>query len=105
MEDSESRIQAHEYADQAADGSLSALYGYVGLSGSNNRLRVSEASSYYLEDKITFGKLALTVGHRSEDYDQVENRWNDGTPTRTQLASGYPKNKEGDHSTTGLGAT
>ena len=27
MEDSESRIQAYEYADQAADGSLSDLYG------------------------------------------------------------------------------
>ena len=29
MEDSESRIQAHEYSDQGADGSLSPLYGYV----------------------------------------------------------------------------
>ena len=27
MEDSESRIQAHEYSDQAADGSLSPIYG------------------------------------------------------------------------------
>jgi hypothetical protein len=62
MEDSESRIQAHEYSDQAADGSLSPLYGYVGLSGSNNRLRESSATSYYLEDTMDFGKLALTVG-------------------------------------------
>jgi Fe(3+) dicitrate transport protein len=51
MEDSESRIQAHEYSDQAADGSLSPIYGYVGLSGSNNRLRESSATSYYLQDK------------------------------------------------------
>ena len=48
MEDSESRVQAHEYADQAADGSLSALYGYVGLNNSNNRLRESSATSYYI---------------------------------------------------------
>lgn len=106
MEDSESRYQSYECFDQSATGTNSTLSScgtnYV---GSNNRLRVSEASSYYIEDKITFGKLALTIGHRSEDYDQVENRWDDGVPTRTQLASGYPKYKDGDHSTTGFGAT
>ena len=63
MEDSESRVQAYEYADQAADGSLSALYGYVGLGGSNNRLRQSAATSYYLEDTMDFGRLNLTVGY------------------------------------------
>jgi Fe(3+) dicitrate transport protein len=106
MEDSESRYQSYECFDQSAIGTNSTLSScgtnYV---GSNNRLRVSEASSYYIEDKITLGKLALTIGHRSEDYDQVENRWDDGAPTRTQLASGYPKYKDGDHSTTGFGAT
>mgnify|MGYP001161256215 CR=1 FL=1 len=106
MEDSESRYQSYECFDQSATGTNSTLSScgtnYV---GSNNRLRVSEASSYYIEDKITFGKLALTIGHRSEDYDQVENRWDDGVPTRTQLASGYPEYKDGDHSTTGFGAT
>ena len=106
MEDSESRYQSYECFDQSTTGTNSTLSScgtnYV---GSNNRLRVSEASSYYIEDKITFGKLALTIGHRSEDYDQVENRWDDGAPTRTQLASGYPKYKDGDHSTTGFGAT
>ena len=106
MEDSESRYQSYECFDQSATGTNSTLSScgtnYV---GSNNRLRVSEASTYYIEDKITLGKLALTIGHRSEDYDQVENRWDDGAPTRTQLASGYPKYKDGDHSTTGFGAT
>ena len=106
MEDSESRYQSYECFDQSTTGTNSTLSScgtnYV---GSNNRLRVSEASSYYIEDKITLGKLALTIGHRSEDYDQVENRWDDGAPTRTQLASGYPKYKDGDHSTTGFGAT
>ena len=106
MEDSESRYQSYECFDQSTTGTNSTLSScgtnYV---GSNNRLRVSEASSYYIEDKITIGKLALTIGHRSEDYDQVENRWDDGAPTRTQLASGYPKYKDGDHSTTGFGAT
>ena len=49
--------------------------------------------------------MALTIGHRSEDYDQVENRWDDGTPTRTQLNSSYPKTKAGDYTSTGFGAT
>ncbi len=106
MEDSESRYQKYECFDQSATGTNSALYACSsGFTGSNNRLRVSEATSFYIEDKITIGKLALTIGHRSEEYDQVENRWNDGTPTRTVLASGYPKTKDGDHNTTGFGAT
>ena len=79
-----------------SNGINSALYDCsTGYTGSNNRLRVSEATSYYIEDKITLGNLILTIGHRSEEYDQVENRWNDGVPTRTQLASGYPKLKMG----------
>ena len=77
MEDSESRVQAHEYADQAADGSLSPLYGYIGLNNSNNRLRESSATSYYIEDTMDFGRLAVTVGYRSEDYDQRHRRWSD----------------------------
>ena len=106
MEDSESRYQKYECFDQSATGTNSALYACSsGFTGSYNRLRVSEATSFYIEDKITIGKLALTIGHRSEEYDQVENRWNDGTPTRTVLASGYPKTKDGDHNTTGFGAT
>jgi Fe(3+) dicitrate transport protein len=106
MEDSESRYQSYECFDQSATGTNSALVSCgTNYTGSNNRLRVSEATSYYIEDKITLGKLALSIGHRSEDYDQVENRWDDGAPTRTQLASGYPKTKDGDHSTTGFGAT
>ena len=106
MEDSESRYQNYECFDQGSNGINSALYDCsTGYTGSNNRLRVSEANSYYIEDKITLGNLILTIGHRSEEYDQVENRWNDGVPTRTQLASGYPKTKDGDHSTTGFGAT
>ena len=106
MEDSESRYQNYECFDQGSNSINSALYGCsTGYTGSNNRLRVSEATSYYIEDKITLGSLILAIGHRSEEYDQVENRWNDGVPTRTQLASGYPKTKDGDHSTTGFGAT
>lgn len=106
MEDSESRYQNYECFDQGSNGTNSALYDCsTGYTGSNNRLSVSEATSYYIEDKITLGGLILTIGHRSEEYDQVENRWNDGVPTRTQLASGYPKTKDGDHSTTGFGVT
>ena len=110
MEDSESRVQAHEYADQAADGSLSALYGYVGLNGSNNRLRESSATSYYLEDTMDFGKLAVTVGYRSEEYDQRHRRWSDAAgPNLTMVRTGeadvrdtFTKN---DHSTSSFGAT
>ena len=106
MEDSESRYQDYECFDQGENGINSALYSCSsGYTGSNNRLRVSKATSFYIEDKITIGKLALTVGHRSEDYDQVENRWDDSAPTRKILASGYPRTKDGDHSTTGFGAT
>ena len=110
MEDSESRIQAHEYADQAADGSLSALYGYVGLSGSNNRLRESSATSYYLQDTMDFGRLDITVGYRSEDYDQRHRRWSDRAgPNLTLVRTGPADNRdtfaENDHTTQSFGAT
>ena len=110
MEDSESRVQAHEYADQAADGSLSALYGYVGLNNSNNRLRESSATSYYLEDTMDFGKLAVTVGYRSEDYDQRHRRWSDPAgPNLTLVRTGEADNRDtfatNDHTTSSFGAT
>ena len=106
MDDSESRYQDYECFDQSASGTNSALRSCgTGYTGSNNRLRESNATSFYIEDTISLGKLALTVGHRSEEYDQVENRWNDGVPTRTVLASGYPKSKSGDYTSTGFGAT
>ena len=110
MEDSESRVQAHEYADQAADGSLSPLYGYVGLSGSNNRLRESSATSYYLQDTMDFGRLDVTVGYRSEDYDQRHRRWSDPagpnlTLVRTGEADVRDTFTENDHTTQSFGAT
>ena len=110
MEDSESRVQAHEYADQAADGSLSALYGYVGLSGSNNRLRESSATSYYLQDTMDFGRLDVTVGYRSEDYDQRHRRWSvRAGPNLTLVRTGEADNRdtftENDHTTQSFGAT
>ena len=115
MEDSESRVQAHEYADQAADGSLSALYGYVGLNNSNNRLRESSATSYYLEDTMDFGKLALTVGYRSEDYDQRHRRWSDPAgPNLTEVRLGADGSGNADvrdtmayndHTTSSIAAT
>ncbi len=110
MEDSESRVQAHEYADQAADGSLSALYGYVGLNNSNNRLRESSATSYYLEDTMDFGKLAVTVRYRSEDYEQRHRRWSDAAgPNLTMVRTGEADNRDtmayNDHTTSSIGAT
>ena len=110
MEDSESRVQAHEYADQAADGSLSPLYGYIGLNNSNNRLRESSATSYYIEDTMDFGRLALTVGYRSEDYDQRHRRWSDRAgPNLTMVRTGEADNRDtfttNDHTTSSFGAT
>ena len=110
MEDSESRVQAHEYADQAADGSLSALYGYIGLNNSNNRLRESSATSYFIEDTMDFGKLALTVGYRSEDYDQRHRRWSDRAgPNLTEVRTGPADNRDtmayNDHTTSSIAAT
>ena len=110
MEDSESRVQAHEYADQAADGSLSPLYGYVGLNNSNNRLRESSATSYYLQDTMDFGKLDVTVGYRSEDYDQRHRRWSDRAgPNLTLVRTGEADNRDtfttNDHTTQSFGAT
>ena len=110
MEDSESRVQAHEYADQAADGSLSPLYGYIGLNNSNNRLRESSATSYYLEDTMDFGKLAVTVGYRSEDYEQRHRRWSDRAgPNLTEVRTGPADNRDtmayNDHTTSSIAAT
>ena len=108
MEDSESRVQAYEYADQSADGSLSALYGYRGLGGSNNRLRESTATSYYLEDTMDFGRLNLTVGYRSEDYDQRHRRWDEGAgPNLTAVRNTIVRDTfaENDHTTSSFAAT
>tara|TARA_Y100001970_G_scaffold266690_1_gene355672 strand:+ start:1771 stop:3978 length:2208 start_codon:yes stop_codon:yes gene_type:complete len=110
MEDSESRVQAHEYADQAADGSLSPLYGYIGLNNSNNRLRESSATSYYLQDTMDFGKLNVTLGYRSEDYDQRHRRWSDRAgPNLTLVRTGEADNRDtfatNDHTTSSIGAT
>ena len=108
MEDSESRVQAHEYADQAADGSLSALYGYIGLNNSNNRLRESSATSYYLQDTMDFGKLDITVGYRSEDYDQRHRRWGEGAGpnlTAVRVTSVRDTFATNDHTTQSFGAT
>jgi Fe(3+) dicitrate transport protein len=110
MEDSESRVQAHEYADQAADGSLSPLYGYIGLNNSNNRLRESSATSYYLQDKMDFGRLDITIGYRSEDYDQRHRRWSDRAgPNLTMVRTGPADNRDtfatNDHTTQSFGAT
>ena len=106
MEDSESRLQSYECTDQAAGGALSALVSCsTGFTGSNNRLRTTTATSWFMQDTITMGALAVTVGHRSEEFDKVELRWDDGVPTRTMLNSSYPKSSSGDYSTTGVGAT
>ena len=107
MEDYESRLQNYECFDQSADGKNSALSPCsTGWTGSNNRLRETDATSYFVQDVITMDKLTLTLGYRSEDYDKVENRWSDAKPTRTIKDAKYNNKKSsGDYSTTGFGAT
>ena len=107
MEDYESRLQNYECFDQSADGKNSALSPCsTGWTGSNNRLRETDATSYFIQDTITMDKLSLTLGYRSEDYDKVENRWSDAKPTRTIKDAKYNNKKSsGDYSTTGFGAT
>ena len=107
MEDYESRLQNYECFDQSADGKNSALSPCsTGWTGSNNRLRETDATSYFVQDTITMDKLSLTLGYRSEDYDKVENRWSDAKPTRTIKDAKYNNKKSsGDYSTTGFGAT
>ncbi len=107
MEDYESRLQNYECFDQSADGKNSALSPCsTGWTGSNNRLRETDATSYFVQDTITMDKLTLTLGYRSEDYDKIENRWSDGKPTRTIKDAKYDNEKSsGDYSTSGFGAT
>ena len=106
MEDSESRLQSYECTNQSVGGALSALVSCsTGFTGSNNRLRTTEATSWFLQNAITMGDLVVTVGHRSEEFHKEEIRWDDGVPTRTQPNSSYPKYSSGDYSTTGVGAT
>ena len=107
MEDSESRLQNYECFDQSASGKNSLLSPCsTGWTGSNNRLRETDATSYFIQDTITMDKLAVTIGYRSEDYDKVENRWKDAKPTRTIKDAKYNNKKSsGDYSTTGFGAT
>ena len=107
MEDYESRLQNYECFDQSADGKNSVLSPCsTGWTGSNNRLRETDATSYFVQDTITMDKLSLTLGYRSEDYNKVENRWSDAQPTRTIKDAKYNNKKSsGDYSTTGFGAT
>ena len=105
MEDSESRLQYYECFDQSASGSNSHLSPCsTGWTGSNNRLRETDASSYFIQDTITMDKLVVTLGYRSEDYDKVENRWSDLARTIPDPRYIFKKSS-GDYSTTGFGAT
>ena len=108
LEDYESRMQGYECFQQSASGTNSALYDCgTGFTSSNNRLRETDATSYFVQDTISMDRLTVTVGYRSEEYDKVENRWDDGVSgSRTQPKSGYiNKKSSGDYSTTGIGAT
>ena len=108
LEDYESRDQGYECFQQRGDGTNSALYVCgSGFTGSNNRLRETEATSYFLQDTISMDKLTVTLGYRSEEYDKVENRWDDGVSGSRKVPNAKYINKTstGDYSTVGIGAT
>ena len=107
MKDAESRYQWYECFDQISASKNSALYACgSGYSGANNRLRETVATSFFIQDTLILGKFAITIGHRSEDYRQVENRWLDGTASRNIQDSIYSNKKSrGDYQTSGLGFT
>jgi Fe(3+) dicitrate transport protein len=59
---------------------------------------------------MDLGKLAVTVGYRSEDYDQRHRRWNDAAgPNLTLVRTGEADNRDtfatNDHTTSSFGAT
>ena len=59
---------------------------------------------------MDFGKLAVTVGYRSEDYDQRHRRWSDRAgPNLTMVRTGEADNRDtfatNDHTTSSFGAT
>ncbi len=107
MKDAESRYQWYECFDQISASKNSALYACgSGYSGANNRLRETVATSFFIQDTLMLGKFAITIGQRSEDYRQVENRWLDGTASRNIQDSIYSNKKSrGDYQTSGLGFT
>mgnify|MGYP002641394160 FL=1 len=107
MKDAESRYQWYECFDQTSASKNSALYACgSGYSGTNNRLRETMATSFFIQDTLTLGKVAITVGQRSEEYRQVENRWLDGMASRNIQDSNYSNKKSrGDYRTSGLGIT
>ena len=107
MKDAESRYQWYECFDQISASKNSALYACgSGYSGANNRLRETVATSFFIQDTLMLGKFAITIGQRSENYRQVENRWLDGTASRNIQDSIYSNKKSrGDYQTSGLGFT
>ena len=108
LEDYESRDQGYECFQQRSNRTNSALYVCgSGFTGSNNRLRETEATSYFLQDTISMDKLTLTLGYRSEEYDKDENRWKDGVSGSRKMTDPKYINKTstGDYSTFGIGAT
>ena len=109
MEDYESRLQNYECFDQGADGKNSALSPCsTGWTGSNNRLRETDATSYFVQDTITMDKLTLTLGYRSEDYDQRHRRWGEGAGpnlTAVRITSVRDTFATNDHTTQSFGAT
>ena len=59
---------------------------------------------------MDFGRLDVTVGYRSEDYDQRHRRWSDRAgPNLTMVRTGEADNRDtfatNDHTTSSIGAT
>lgn len=58
------------------DGSLvMTTTGVWGTGSKNNRLYKAEATSYFLEDEMNFGRINLTVGFRTEEFLVERSDW------------------------------
>ncbi len=80
-EDQEDRFQKED-AYRLNNGDLTLTTG--GAAGSNaNRVSSGEAVALFVQDRISFGKLAVTAGARFEDYELTRTDYSTADPTRS----------------------
>ena len=72
-EDEEDRLQRNSNYHQEMGMLVLDDFGLLGNAG--NRVQEAEATSFFLYDRISWSKLALTPGIRYEDIDQSRTRW------------------------------
>ncbi|MEK9650428.1 MAG: TonB-dependent receptor [Gammaproteobacteria bacterium] len=102
MKDAEDRLQSYESFNQFGDGTYSQPNAAFVPTGADNSKRETKAQSFYVEDKIDFEKLMLSIGFRSEDYSRSEIRWSNILRNKVFY---QPESKNGNYNLWGFGAT